>query len=127
MSVPCEWLEKALSDLRASRILFKEGLLEESAFHSQQAVEKALKAILVSLRVKPPRTHSIEHLLALLEEHINVSWAYEEDLPALTYYAVEIRYPAPPVSMEEVAEALELAGKTVDWARKKLRELGVKC
>ena len=127
MSVPCEWLEKAMSDLRASRILLKEGLLEESAFHSQQAVEKSLKAILVSLRVKPPRTHSIERLLALLEEHINVSWAYGEDLPALTYYAVEIRYPAPPVSMEEASEALELARKTVSWAREKLRELRVDC
>ena len=90
-------------------------------------MEKALKAILVSLRVKPPRTHSIERLLALLEGHIDVSWAYEEDLPALTYYAVEIRYPAPPVSTDEATGALELAGKTVDWAREKLRELGVEC
>ena len=127
MSIACEWLRKAQNDLRASKLLFHEGLLDESTFHSQQASEKALKAMITSLKKHPPKTHSIERLLAMIENKVDVSWAYEENLPALTYYAVEIRYPAPPVSMEEAEEALRIAEKTVGWVKEMLKELGIEC
>jgi len=43
-----EWLAKADVDLSAARALLSEAdLLEVVAFHSQQAVEKSLKAFLV--------------------------------------------------------------------------------
>ncbi len=127
MSVACEWLRKAINDLRAARILLDADLPDEAAFHAQQAAEKALKALVVALGRRPPKTHSIERLLAMLEDQVDVAWAYQEDLPALTYYAVEVRYPAPPVHHEEAEEALRLAGKTVAWARERLRQLGVEC
>ena len=127
MTTPCEWLRKAENDLKASMILLQEELLDGSAFHAQQAAEKALKAILVALGVKPPRTHRIERLLSLVEDKIDVSWAYEEDIPALSYYAIEIRYPGPPVTEEEAREALNLAGKVVEWVKKRLEGLGMKC
>lgn len=63
----------------------------------------------------------------MLENMVDVSWGYEEGVPALTYYSVEIRYPAPPVSEEEAVEALRIAGKVVEWVRKKLKELGIEC
>ena len=59
MRAVCEWLERALRDLKAAKILMKEELFNESAFHSQQAVEKALKALLVVRHIKPPKTHDI--------------------------------------------------------------------
>lgn len=124
---PCDWLRKAENDLKASRILLQEELPDESAFHAQQAAEKALKALLVTLGVKPPRTHSIERLLSLMEDKVDASWAYEEDIPALSYYAIEIRYPGPPVTEEEAGEALNLARKVVGWVREKLGELGIEC
>ena len=62
--VVCMWLEKAMRDLRAAQLLLDEELYDEAAFHSQQAAEKALKALLVALRIRPPKTHSLEHLLA---------------------------------------------------------------
>ncbi len=127
MSIVCEWIKKAFNDLRASRLLLGEGLFDESAFHSQQAAEKALKALLLSYGIEPPKTHSIERLLSILEEKADVSWAYDEHLPALTYYAVEIRYPAPPVSREEAGEALRVAERAVEWVRGKLEEMGIKC
>ncbi len=127
MSLACEWLGKARNDLRAAKILLEEGLFDESAFHAQQAAEKALKALLVAHRVEPPRTHNIARLLSLLEPKVDVSWAYEEDLPALTYYAVEIRYPAPPIMREEALEALETARRAVEWAENQLSRLGVNC
>ena len=127
MSIACEWFRKALDDLRAARILLEEGLVSESAFHSQQAVEKALKALIVALGMKPPKSHRIEKLLGLLEGKVDVRWAYEQDLPALTFYAVEVRYPGPPVVEEEAEEALRIAENVVEWVRGRLGERGVVC
>ena len=53
MNIACEWLRKALNDLKIANILLKEGFPDESAFHSQQAVEKALKALLVANQIQP--------------------------------------------------------------------------
>ncbi len=127
MNVACEWVRRASSDLRAAQILLENGLYDESAFHSQQAAEKALKALITALRLRPPRTHSIERLLALIEDKVDVAWAYEDSLPVLTYYAVEARYPGPHVTREEAEKALELAEKTLEWAREKLGEIGIEC
>ena len=127
MNTACEWLRKAENDLKASELLHQEGLYDEAAFHAQQAAEKALKALLTAYKIKPPKTHSIERLLSILEEKVDVSWAYEENLPALSYYAVEIRYPAPPIPAEEAEEALELARKVLEWATERLKEMGIKC
>jgi HEPN domain-containing protein len=57
-------------------------------FHAQQAVEKALKAWLTLVGVEYPRTHDLEELLELLEEHA------EPILEAfyLTDFAVQFRY-----------------------------------
>ena len=117
MSIVCEWLKKAVRDLKASELLLQEGLYEESTFHSQQAVEKALKALLLAVGILPPRTHSIERLLNMLEEKVDVSWAYEMHLPALTYYAIEVRYPSPPVSGEEAMDMLDIAKRAVEKIR----------
>jgi HEPN domain-containing protein len=57
-------LRHAESDLILARIGPRPGiLLEMLCFHAQQAVEKALKAVLVSKGVPPTRTHSISALL----------------------------------------------------------------
>src|SRR5712692_2125128 len=63
-----EWLSKANADLLASRHLLKEEskLAFVSAFHAQQAVEKALKALLVWHQIEFPKTHDIRQLLDLL-------------------------------------------------------------
>ncbi len=127
VSIVCEWLERANRDLKASKLLLEEGLYEESTFHSQQAVEKALKALLLAVRILPPRTHSIERLLSMLEEKIDVSWAYEMHLPALTYYAIEVRYPSPPVSEEEAIDMLDIARKAIERVKLILKEKKIQC
>jgi len=65
MSIACEWLQKARRDIRVAELALGEDLYDEVAFHAQQAAEKALKAVLVALGARPPRTHSLERLLAL--------------------------------------------------------------
>ncbi len=59
-----EWIEKANKDLEAAKLLLDK-IPEYSAYHSQQAVEKLLKAFLI-FRNKPFRkTHDIAELISL--------------------------------------------------------------
>ena len=62
------------------------------SFHSQQAVEKFLKAYLIYEDVEFPRTHDVDYLLAecikIDKESFNII-----DLKSLNDYAVTVRYP----------------------------------
>ena len=89
-----QWLEKANHDLMiVERDLAHDAPVTDVAcFHCQQAVEKYLKAFLVSHLVKQPRIHDIE---ALIREcaAFDGSFAKIQNISYLTDYAVELRYP----------------------------------
>jgi HEPN domain-containing protein len=61
-------------------------------FHAQQAVEKALKALLSLVDVDYPRIHDLEELLALLESHRETVPERFYALIDLTDFAVQFRY-----------------------------------
>ena len=87
-------------------------------FEAEQAVEKALKAVLRSRGIDFPKTHDIGELMALLDRS---GQKISQDLwkaDSLTTYAVETRYPGPaePVSRNEYREAVALAQQVVKWA-----------
>ena len=76
------WLVKADGDLRMARFALttKDPLLDQACFHSQQAVEKALKAPLVAAEQAVPKTHD----LLLLADGLNTTFpAMEAFIPAL--------------------------------------------
>ena len=88
------WVERAVMDLRSARILRGHAGLETVACYlSQQACEKALKALLVAAGKSPPRVHD---LVALGREvrsagfHVPCS---DERLSEWSAYAVASRYP----------------------------------
>jgi len=58
------WLVKAANDLRAADVEFRATppLLEDIAFHAQQAAEKALKAFLTWHETPFRKTHSLEEI-----------------------------------------------------------------
>jgi len=61
-------------------------------FHAQQAVEKAIKAVLTFNVVEYPRTHNLAVLVALLREH-NLSIPPEpNELACLTPFGAVLRY-----------------------------------
>ncbi|MFZ5919415.1 MAG: HEPN domain-containing protein, partial [Chloroflexota bacterium] len=66
---PLAWLRHADSNL----ILAEKGgqlqgiLLEDLCFNAQQAAEKALKALCVARNLEFPKTHSLVHLMDILE------------------------------------------------------------
>ncbi len=122
----CRWMEKARKDLRVAEKLLDEP--DYSAFLSQQAAEKALKALIIALGKNPPRTHNIGRLLIEIEEG-GINTREVVDAKVLTDYAVETRYPdfEEEVTEEEAEEALALAKKVVEWAGERLGEKGVEC
>jgi HEPN domain-containing protein len=61
-------------------------------FHTQQAVEKLLKAGLASTGVPPPRIHDLGKLIALLKDAGLSAPASASDARHLVPWAVEFRY-----------------------------------
>lgn len=57
------WLREATDELETAAILLDHRRFRPACFHSQQAAEKALKALLVERAQRPPRTHDIVDLL----------------------------------------------------------------
>ena len=62
------WLKFASDDLRSAEILLQANIFNMVCFHSQQCVEKALKAALTALRQSIPRTHNLIRLRQITEE-----------------------------------------------------------
>ena len=117
------WLRRAKSNLAiAKQPKPQESLWEDLCFDAQQAVEKALKAVLVFRGIDFPKTHDIAEILSLLSQSgqrvPEEFWKADE----LTHYAVETRYPSEeePVTEEEYREAVALAEKVVRWADESL-------
>ena len=117
---PREWLRRARSNLARASLgqITPDVLLEDVCFDAQQAVEKALKALLVLRGVQVPRTHAIGALLTMLEDLGFDIPAEVQGASALTDYAVAARYPGPsdPVLAEDYEEAIAIAQAVFSWA-----------
>jgi HEPN domain-containing protein len=110
-----EWLAFAEADLQAAQILIEEEIFHLVCFHSQQCVEKCLKAVLVHLGKTPPRSHSITDLLKLLPK----TWG--EHLPdkliQLDALYTSTRYPdVLPGMLPEGLPSKQKAAETILWA-----------
>ncbi len=123
------WLERARSNLARARMgrQSPDILYEDLCFDAQQAAEKALKGLLLYLNLEYPRTHSIGHLLSLLERRgkLDVPPLIREAV-TLTDYAVTTRYPGDwdPVDEEEYLEAVRLAEATYNWVWQEIEKRG---
>lgn len=93
-SVAALLLRAARADAKALQAL--SGLADISdaivGFHAQQAVEKALKAVLSSHRIDFRRTHDIAELLDAITDHGVPAPPFSDSLDELNPYAVEVRY-----------------------------------
>ena len=121
---PEEWLNRAKSNLVRARQDHPEIYLEDLCFDAQQAAEKAIKAVLISLNVDYPYTHDLMTLLTQVSEAGKSIPDDVKEAAMLTDYAVESRYPSPAetVTDEEYKEAVATAERVVDWARNILEE-----
>jgi HEPN domain-containing protein len=115
------WLEQAGKDLNAARILAP-AEPSRSAFHSQQAAEKAAKGFLAFHNAPFRKTHDLEELgkqCVALNPSLTGVFAKAE---SLTDYAVVFRYLEAPHEPDEAeaAEALEIASRLYREVRKLL-------
>ena len=112
LRVAGRWIAKAEEDLAAAERLLSldDSLAAVVCFHSQQAVEKLLKALLVSAGVPFARTHDVLQLFQMLPDDLALSIPLE-DLAPLNRYAVEARYPIgeEPLTGDEARAALAVS------------------
>lgn len=88
-----EWLDRAGEDLSAAKLLLTQSeLTNVVAFHSQQTVEKTLKALLEESDLSPVRTHSLTRLYGLVESYM-VTAVDQDMLDRLDAVYMESRYP----------------------------------
>lgn len=121
---PHSWLAHAKSDLRITELcrVDRQVLPNQTAFHAQQAAEKAIKAVLVKHQIRFPRTHDLAALIALIERH-SVVWPFAPDeVEELNPFAVQTRYPdeTDQLTESELAEAIAVARRVVDWAEEQI-------
>lgn len=107
------WLETAQVDIDAAIYLLssEHPFFGVVGFHSQQAGEKFLKALLTFHQVDFPKTHIIEDLLKLVRTADQSVATMLQDTVPLAKYAVETRYPGdvPTLSRADAEMALIMA------------------
>jgi HEPN domain-containing protein len=113
---------RAAGDSTVARKLAADPEIGDSAvgFHSQQAVEKSLKATLTLNGVDFPKTHDIDFLTGLANKHtIEVP---EEIATAgwLTPWAAEFRYDDEPLESLDRGSAVEIGERAVAWCEQLL-------
>ena len=85
-------------------------------FHAQQAVEKALKAVMCLHRIEYRRTHDLEELATQLA-NAGVSQCVDQTkLRRLTPYAVEFRYDDEPTQLLTGVETQAVVVTLMEWA-----------
>ena len=115
---PREWLNRAYSNLAMAKKEAEGVYLEDLCFLTQQAVEKAIKALLIKRSIKFPYVHDIAQLLSLLEHSDQEIPEFVRKAEKLTRFAVITRYPGltPPLKREEYRQAAVIAERVVRWA-----------
>ncbi len=116
-------LERAKSDLGALGVLMaNEDMLDDVVgFHAQQAVEKALKVVLVLGDIDFPRSHDLRELTGLaLDNGIAVPESIQE-ARWLTPWAAQLRYEM--VEPLDRDAALSVSADAVEWAGRLLGPL----
>lgn len=110
-----EWIERAADDLREAELDLTPvpPLIRGALFHSQQAAEKALKALLAAHDHPFPKTHDLHELGNMVVALDSTMALLADQARHLTPYAWLFRYPGapPPPSETETRAALTIARK----------------
>lgn len=113
MADTAAWLSRAHLDLRSAEhaVSAPEPLREDAVFHCQQAVEKAMKALLTWHDVPFRRTHSLEELGRQCVAIDATLQALVDEAAPLSQYAWQFRYPGQtdPPTEQETDDALRIA------------------
>lgn len=109
-----EWIHKADGDYAtACRELsvVENTNFDAVCFHSQQCIEKLMKALLIKNGITPPKTHDLFQLNLLLSPVCKKWSCRPEDLRYLTRASVDFRYPGESADRDEADGAVEICSK----------------
>jgi HEPN domain-containing protein len=115
-----EWVEKAEKDFASAQRelrVRKSPNFDSVCFHSQQSIEKYLKACLQEASVPFRKTHDLPELLGLLPSPPAVLVSLQAKLGDLTSLSIDVRYPGRTADKSVAKEAFSLCRR----ARRELR------
>src|SRR6266487_1960512 len=117
------WYEKADEDLLAAEVVIEASTLlyDISAFHSQQAAEKYIKAFLAFNEMMPPKVHNIKELIDIAA-NFDASFEAIREAEWLSKYAVRTRYPDDfdIDTQEQALKILNVAKSVRDFVRNRI-------
>ena len=118
---PIDWLNRALGDFRIACNYQPGYYYEDLCYHCQQAVEKAIKAVLIRYGISFIKTHEIGWLLNRLPDYLPLPISKDE-ASEISEYAVTTRYPGrtEPVTRNDWQQALNTTEKTLNWAKEQI-------
>lgn len=119
-----KWFEFASHDLRVSKLCLEqndEAFLKAAAFHLQLSVEKVLKGVLTSHKIKFNKTHNLIELGSDVVSIYPDSNEFISTVIPLNKYIVMTRYPTDQdINKNDVLKMLPLAQKLYDYFYNKL-------
>ncbi|NOY61372.1 MAG: HEPN domain-containing protein [Calditrichaeota bacterium] len=122
------WLRYAKEDLIAAEAILKSSTLfpRHGCWLAQQAAEKAIKAMLIFLQIRFPKSHDLDALSNLLPDDLHLKNEFPE-LSTLSEWAVEARYPGewPDATEKEAQDAVEQARTIFEAVCRKLGQFNV--
>lgn len=125
MNSPIDFARALLGKARDDAYVLKTLAMDVAApdwilgFHAQQAIEKALKAVLARHGVEYPRTHNLAMLLELLRRQELDMPPDSDELGRLTPFGVALRYDEVPDESEPALDrewTLQAVSRTISWA-----------
>jgi HEPN domain-containing protein len=116
------FLGKAASDLAAARLLAGDADQDDDVvgFHAQQAVEKALKAVVAVRSLEIPRSHDLGLMILLLDSAEHALPVDIREADWLNPWAVTLRYDHPGTTLDR-RPAVEVADTSLGWARERVK------
>ncbi len=123
-----DWFAQAQRDLSHAVDASKNGHFEWTCFSAQQAAEKAVKAVYLSLHGEG-WGHSVLKLLEGLADHVSISEGLLDAARTLDKHYIPTRYPngfdqgfpGNYYTKKEAAEAVEYAGQILEFCEGVLR------
>lgn len=118
------WWKQAEYDLEAAEKNIKINKYYISAFLSQQAVEKSLKALYIQEKKELLKTHNVSRLaqeLDLPEELIKKISLFETVYQETRYPDLASTIPAEEFEEKDAVELFNIAEETLQWLKKKMK------
>ncbi len=122
-----QWLKKARNDLITAKSVLEilDGPTDTPCFHSQQAIEKAFKAVLTTMSIRFERVHDLIPLYDAIVKYLPKISGLREDIAEISSYAVEIRYPifSDEPSRKDAEKSLKIAENIVSHVENYITKL----